>query len=94
MFFWFAPITILFCAASNEVIHEQEIDKRIEELKEKKLGYEGKALQFSNQAERFQFMEGELQTAKKYWKLAELNKKIADELQKEIDQLEASKLNK
>jgi len=70
----------------------EDIDKKINELEEMKRGYEAKALKNANQAQRLQFMPGELQTAKRYWKLAEDNKRIAIKIQKQIDELKVEKM--
>ena len=62
------------------------------ELEEKKKGYEAKAIKHANQGDRLQFVQGELQTAKRHWKLAKENRKIAEKIQKEIDALKLKKL--
>jgi len=70
-----------------------DIDNQIAELEDMKKGYEAKAIKHANQAERLQFINGELQTAKKHWKLAEDSRRIATRIQKEIDELKIKKLN-
>ncbi|NGX35104.1 MAG: hypothetical protein K1060chlam1_01474 [Candidatus Anoxychlamydiales bacterium] len=70
----------------------EEIDKKINELEEMKRGYEAKAIKQANQAQRLQFIEGELQAAKKNWRLAEDNRKIVVRLQKEIDELKIERM--
>jgi len=70
----------------------QEIDRKINNLEEMKRGYDSKAIRHSNQAQRLQFIEGELQVAKRHWKLAEDNRKIAIRIQKEIDLLKVQKM--
>jgi len=69
------------------------IDNKIEELEGMKRGYEAKALNHANQADRLQFMEGQLQTAKKHWKLADDNRRIATQIQKQIDELKIQKMD-
>ncbi len=69
----------------------KEIDEKINKLKELKKGYEAKAIRHVNQAQILQFTQGELQTAKRHWKLAEDNRKIAVRIQKEIDELQVKK---
>lgn len=69
----------------------REIDEQIAELKEMKKGYVAKATKHETQAERLQFLQQELQTAKKHWLLAEENREIAKKIQKNIDQLEEKK---
>ena len=70
----------------------EEIDKKINELEAMKRGYDAKAIKQANQAQRLQFMEGELQTAKRYWRAAEDNRKIATRIQKEIDELKIDRM--
>ena len=70
----------------------EDIDKKINELEEMKRGYESKAIKQANQAQRLQFIEGELQTAKRYWRAAEDNRKIATRIQKEIDELKIERI--
>ncbi|HSW72746.1 MAG TPA: hypothetical protein VLG44_05010 [Chlamydiales bacterium] len=69
----------------------QEIECQIEKLQKIKKGYESKALYHENQAERLQFIQQEMQTAKKHWIMAEENREIAKKIQKDIDQLEEKK---
>nr|NGX52671.1 hypothetical protein [Candidatus Anoxychlamydiales bacterium] len=45
-----------------------------------------------NQAQRLQFIEGQLQEAKRYWRSAEDNRKIATRIQKEIDELKIERM--
>jgi len=70
----------------------EDIDNKINELQEMKRGYESKAIRHDNQAQRLQFIEGELQNAKRNWKIAEDNRKIAQRIQKEIDELKAQRI--
>lgn len=70
----------------------EDIDKKINELQDMKRGYESKAIRQDNQAQRLQFIEGELQNAKRNWKLAEDNRKIALRIQKEIDELKVQRM--
>ncbi|NGX43976.1 MAG: hypothetical protein K1060chlam3_00134 [Candidatus Anoxychlamydiales bacterium] len=69
-----------------------DIDKKINELEEMKRGYEAKAIKQVNQAQRLQFIEGQLQEAKRYWRSAEDNRKIATRIQKEIDELKIERM--
>ncbi|NGX44743.1 MAG: hypothetical protein K1060chlam3_00918 [Candidatus Anoxychlamydiales bacterium] len=71
----------------------EDIDKKINELEEMKRGYESKAIKQVNQAQRLQFIEGQLQEAKRYWKAAEDNRKIVTRIQKEIDELKIERMN-
>ena len=68
-----------------------EIDNQVYQLERMKRGYEGQALRQENQAQRLQFINEELQTAKVYWKLAEESRQTAQKIQEEIDRLEARK---
>lgn len=68
------------------------INQKIDELQEMKRGYEAKALNHANTAERLQFIDGELQTAKKHWKLADDNRRIVQQIQKQIDELKIQKI--
>jgi len=80
------------CTSSSQ--HEEEIEEiecQIEKLKSMKKGYESKALYHENQAERLQFIQQEMQTAKKHWIMAEENREIAKKIQKDIDALEEKK---
>ncbi|NGX63035.1 MAG: hypothetical protein KR126chlam6_00441 [Candidatus Anoxychlamydiales bacterium] len=70
----------------------QEIDKKINILEEMKRGYEAKALKHANQAQVLQFIDGELQVAKRHWKLTDDNRQIAIRIQKEIDVLKVQKM--
>ncbi|HEU64423.1 MAG: hypothetical protein KR126chlam4_00950 [Candidatus Anoxychlamydiales bacterium] len=70
----------------------EDIDKKINELEEMKRGYESKAIKQVNQAQRLQFIEGELQAAKRYWRAAEDNRKIVTRIQKEIDELKIERM--
>ncbi len=67
------------------------IDKQIEDLEKMKMGYEAKAIQHANEADRLQFIEGELETAKKHWQIAEANRDVAKKIQSQIDELKAKK---
>ena len=98
--FFYPLVVILFILFSNSLFSKENkndkiliIEKQINELEEMKRGYESKAIKYANQAERLQFVSRELQTAKKYWVLAEENKQIADKLQKKIDDLKLTKSN-
>ncbi len=78
---------------NNKIDTEIEsINKKIAELEEMKKGYEARAIKHANNAQRLQFVEGQLQIAKKHWKLADEYKKIVEKIQSEIDELKAQKL--
>lgn len=75
----------------NKTYKNSETNEKIKKLEEIKRGYEAKAIKYANQAQRLQFEESELQKAKKLWKLSDDSKKIAQKIQKEIDELKAKK---
>jgi cell division protein FtsL len=78
---------------SNKIDSEiVTIDKKITELEQMKKGYEARATKHANTAQRLQFVEGQLQIAKKHWKLSEEYKEIAKKIQSEIDNLQAQKV--
>jgi hypothetical protein len=96
LFFVFFTLTIFLPNMSYSIskANKSEIaalDKKIAELEEMKKGYEAAAIKHANQAERLQFIEGQLQVAKKHWKLADENKKIAAKIQGQIDELKMRK---
>lgn len=80
-------------AASNLTREEemQDLDTRIQSLKEMKKGYEARAQRHEDQAEKYKHAEGEAFSAKRHKELADENKGIAQKIQKEIDQLETRK---
>ena len=61
-----------------------KIDKEIEYLEDIKVGLEGRATKYENKAQYLQFNDKYLQEAKRYWKLAELNRKTAKEIDAQI----------
>ena len=67
------------------------IDAEIEELKEKKRGFEGRALRAEDQAERMQFEDRYRLETRQYFKIAEENRRKAEMTQNEIDRLEKRK---
>jgi len=69
----------------------KNIDLLIKELNEKKLGYEGRAVSLENQAQRLQFDQGELSLAKKKFQLADQNRKLAEQVEQEIQFLKQKK---
>lgn len=96
---FFIFIFAIFSASKTPYSYNNKIDaeiesinKKIAELEEMKKGYEAKAIKHANNGERLQYIEGQLQIAKKHWKLAEEYKKIVEKIQVEIDELKAKKL--
>ena len=69
----------------------EEIDQQIKELKQAKIGLEGKAVKLENQGQRLQFQEGYLQEAKRALNAAAEFRKNAGEMQRGIDILEAKR---
>ena len=50
------------------------------DLEEVKKGYEAKANMYENRAQNLQFEENRLQDAKRFWRMADLQKKAAEEI--------------
>jgi len=67
------------------------IDSEIKDLGELKRGCLSQAVKHENQAQRLQFIEGQLQYAKRSWKVATEYKRKARRVQKEIDSLKERK---
>jgi len=67
------------------------LDKKIVELKTMKRGYEARAIDHENQGQRLQFINSELERAKKHWAIAEKNRLISMEIQKDIKSFEVKK---
>lgn len=78
-------------AVSQKQAEVEQIDSRIEELKEVKRGFEGKAIRAENQAERMQFEDQFILETRQYFKAAEENRRKAQLVQEEIDRLEKKK---
>jgi hypothetical protein len=77
-----------FCAVpmiAQEKMTLQEVENNVDKLKKDQMRYAKDATFFENQAQRLQFIDGELPTAKKYWAMAKRNREIIDEIQKEIN---------
>ncbi|MBN2479644.1 MAG: hypothetical protein JXA94_05400 [Parachlamydiales bacterium] len=64
-----------------------ELDSKIKNLEEMKRGYISSAIKHENQAQRLQFINGQQQYAKRHWQQADENRRIAERIQKEIDDL-------
>ena len=62
----------------------EEVDKEIQYLEDLKLGLEGRATRYENQAQRLQFEKDQLIEAKRFWNMADQNRKAATELEKKI----------
>jgi uncharacterized protein YxeA len=78
----------------NQGVREEiaQIEAQIEELKQKKRGFEGRAIRAENQADRLQFEDQFLLETRRYYQIAEENRKKARIVQEEIDRLEAKKM--
>ena len=72
-------------------IRIQQINAEIEELKEMKRGFEGRALRAEDQAERMQFEDLYGIETRQYYRLAEEYREKASKVQEQIDKLEAEK---
>lgn len=79
--------------APSPKIQEQvrQIDSEIEELKDMKRGFEGRAIRAENQADRLQFEDKFVLETRRYYQVAEENREKAERVQEEIDRLEARK---
>ena len=83
-----------FLRAADLLQWEQEIKQveiDIKEVLELKMGYEARAVHHENKAQRLQFMQGQLQVAKRHWNLALKNREIVDKLEEELKILEGKK---
>lgn len=92
---FFVFIFAVFSLSKTAYSYNSEIDsinKKITELEEMKKGYAAKVIKHANTAERLQFEEGQLQIAKKHWKLSEEYNKVVEKIQTQIDELKALKL--
>lgn len=69
----------------------ERIDVQIEELREKKRGFEGRAIRAEDQAERMQFEDRFILETRQYFRVAEENRRKAEQAQEEIDGLEKRK---
>ena len=69
----------------------EKIDVQIEQLKEKKRGFEGRAVRAENQADRMQFDDESGLETRRYYRVADENREKADRVQEEIDRLEMEK---
>lgn len=89
-------LTYLAWLGKGETIHEQveKIDVQIEQLKEIKRGFEGRALRAENQADRMQFDDQYRLETRRYYLIAEENRDKAAQIQKEINRLQEEKSRK
>ncbi|MCC6127932.1 MAG: hypothetical protein IT584_01885 [Chlamydiae bacterium] len=69
----------------------RDIDAQIEELQAVKRGYEAKAIRHENLGASRQFDDNYSSEARRHFQLAEQNRQIANQIQKDIDLLEATK---
>lgn len=76
---------------SEKRVEIERIDAEIEDLKEKKRGFEGRALRAEDQAERLQFEDRFTLETRQYFKAAEENRQQARLAQEKIDKLEKRK---
>lgn len=85
LFFFILMAVSVFADKSSD------IDKEIKSLEEIKRGLESEALKFEDKAQRLQFQENRLQDAKKFWKMAEVNREAAKKVDEEIKEKKAAK---
>jgi chromosome segregation ATPase len=89
----FICLTYAVWLGKNESMHEriEKIDVQIEQLKEQKRGFEGRAIRAENQADRLQFNDEFGLEARRLYRIADENREKAAKVQQEIDRLEAEK---
>jgi hypothetical protein len=64
----------------------EDLDMQIKYLEDLKLGLEGRAIRYENQAQRLQFDKDQLLEAKRFWNMADQNRKAAAELEQKIQE--------
>ncbi len=69
----------------------QEIDQRIQELELMKRGYEAKAIRHEDLGAMRQFQQEYTLETRRHYQLAEQNRQIAENIQKDIDLLNSQK---
>jgi len=92
--FVFLLLSIHSLAFSNDFSPQQrleQIDEQIEQLKEKQIKYKSKAVRYQDEADRWQFDPGLFNEARYARKQVEINRAKVNELQKQIDALNAEK---
>lgn len=77
---FFFIITGVFSCAS------QRQEPSTEKLEELKKGYESRAARYEDLGERLQFQEDSLMEARRYFRLAEENRRKAQEIEKQIEE--------
>ena len=80
-----------FCLAALYASNGSDINSALALLKERKLNAEKNAIYHENQGQRLQFLQGQLQYAKRHFKAAAASRKMAADIQAEIDKLEGQK---
>ena len=71
----------------------ENIDREIQYLEDLKRGLESRAIKYENQAQRLQFDANQLAEAKRYWNLAEQNRKAVEEIDEKIKQKQEERKN-
>ena len=91
---------VFFTAAiSNETLYQkndcktqlEQLNNEIQYLEELKLGLEGRAVRYENQAQRLQFEKDQQIEAKRLWNMAAQNRQAAEELDKKIKEKKLQK---
>lgn len=77
--------------SSQKETQIQKIETQIEELEERKRGYEATVIRYEDQATRLQFDDQTYLETRRFNRLAEENRAKADSLEKEINRLRAEK---
>lgn len=86
-FLLFILILFLTSASSSEQ-RVEFLNHKIEELEDIKRGFESKAVYHEEQAQRLQFVQGQLLLAQRHARAAEKYEQAAEKVQEEIDQLD------
>lgn len=89
LFFFIAISGILNLAETPRSVQIQKIDQQIEQLQEKKRGFEARALRHENYAEYLQFDQEAVLETRRHLQLADENRAKAALIQYEIDKLVA-----
>ncbi|MBN1914653.1 MAG: hypothetical protein JW769_02040 [Parachlamydiales bacterium] len=85
------PICGSFALSKQEQI--EHIDRQITVLQQEKRGLEGRIEFYESEANRLQFQNTELSSAKKYWQLAQSSKALVQEINQKIEDLQKEKIS-
>ena len=91
MGFFFLLCVICDLEAVSKATQIEQLNAKIKELEDIKMGYLAKALRHEDQAERMQFENRMVLETRRHLELAQENRNKAAEIQREIDQLKAKR---